>query len=225
MRIFRSFAVLTGLLLASAAGAQGGADLKGQCGSCHALEKPANPTVDRLWQRKGPDLWYAGDKFQRPWLVQWLQKPTVIRPGGVFWHDHVKPGEPRDTLDTAAVPKHMAVDAATAEKLADQLLALKSGLVPSDAFKASGPPGMMAKLAFGKLRGCSSCHQDAPGRGGLSAPELYDAGRRLQPNYVYAYTKDPQMFDRYIWMPRFELSELDLQRLTAYIASLGKEAQ
>lgn len=225
MRLFSSLAILTGFLLASTASAQAGADLKGQCGACHALEKPANPTVERLWERKGPDLWYAGDKFQRAWLVKWLQNPTTIRPGGVFFFKHVKPGEPRDTLSAADVPKHVAVDAATAGKLADELLKLKSGLVPADAFKAAGPPGPMGKLSFGKLRGCSSCHQDAPGQGGLSAPELYDAGARLQPNYVYAYTKDPQKFDRYIWMPRFELSEPDLQRLTAYIATLGKEAQ
>lgn len=224
MRIFSAVALVS-LSLASQAGAQGNADLRTQCGSCHALEKPANPTVDRLWQRKGPDLWYAGDKFQRAWLVKWLQNPTTIRPGGVFWHNYVKPGEPRDTLDIAAVPKHVAVDAASAEKFADSLLALKSGLVPNDAFKASGPPGPMGKLAFGKLRGCSSCHQDASGQGGLSAPELYDAGQRLQPNYIYAYTKDPQAFDRYIWMPRFSLSEAELQRITAYITTLGKEAQ
>lgn len=224
MRLFSSSVAMAGLLLAMPAAAQGVADLKAQCAGCHALEKPANPTVDRLWQRKGPDLWYAGDKFQRAWLVKWLQKPTVIRPGGVFWHNHVKPGEPRDTLDTAAVPKHMAVDAAAAEKLANALLTLKSGLVPADAFKG-GSPGPMGKLAFGKLRGCSSCHQDAPGQGGLSAPELYDAGARLQPNYVYAYTKDPQAFDRYIWMPRYELSEQSLQQLTGYIATLDKEAQ
>jgi len=209
--------------MATAAAAQGG-DLKTQCGACHALEKPANPTVDRLWERKGPDLWYAGDKFNRAWLVKWLQNPTTIRPGGVFYFKHAKPGEPRDTLDTASLPKHPAVDAATAGKLADELLKLKSGLVQAGVYKPAAP-NMMGKLAFGKLRGCSSCHQDKPGEGGLSAPELFDAAQRLQPDYVYAYTKDPQAFDRYIWMPRFTLSETDLQRLTAYIASLGKEAQ
>ena len=51
-------------------------ELVTQCASCHALTKPANPTVDHLWTRKGPDLWYAGDKFNRDWLVGWLQNPT-----------------------------------------------------------------------------------------------------------------------------------------------------
>ncbi|MGE5720947.1 MAG: cytochrome C [Sphingomonadales bacterium] len=206
------------------AGAQAGADLTARCASCHALAKPANPTVDRLWSRKGPDLWYAGDKFNREWLVQWLQKPTPIRPGGVLWFAHAKPGEPRDTLDTASVPPHPAVDAATAARLADSLMALKGGgLVTPGAFKAEGASLTMGQMAFGKLRGCVACHQDKPGQGGVSGPELYDAGQRLQPDYVYAYTKDPQSFDRFVWMPRLALSDTDLQRLTAYAASRGKE--
>lgn len=209
----------------AAVDAQGvSADLTTQCASCHALTKPADPTVDRLWSRKGPDLWYAGDKFNRDWLVAWLQKPTVIRPGGVLWFKHAKPGEPRDTLDTGAVEKHPAVDAATAEKFADALLQLKSdGLVPDGAFKPEAINMTMGKMAFGKLRGCVACHQDQPGQGGVSAPQLYDAGKRLRPDYVLAYTKDPQQFDRYVWMPRLTLSDPDLQRLTGYVASLGKE--
>lgn len=211
------------LAVAPTADAQVSPELKAQCGSCHALEKPANPTVDRLWSRKGPDLWYAGDKFNKPWLVNWLQKPTPIRPGGVLWFNHAKPGEPRDTLDPASVPKHPSFDAATATKMTDSLLTLKSGLVAADAFKPEGANAQMGKLAFAKLRGCVACHQAAPGEGGLSGPQLYDAGARLQPSYVFAYTQDPQKFDRYIWMPRLTLSDQDLTRITAYVTSLGKE--
>src|SRR3546814_16841271 len=82
----------------------------------------------------------------------------------------------------------------------------------------------MGKLAFGKLRGCVACHQDAQGQGGLSGPQLYDAGQRLRPDYVLTYTKDPQNFDTHVWMPTLPLPEPDLPRLTGYIASPGKEA-
>jgi mono/diheme cytochrome c family protein len=220
----RRLSILAGALALSIAGtaaAQGAGDLKSQCSSCHALEKPAAPSVERLWSRKGPDLWYAGAKFNRDWLVKWLQKPTPIRPGGVFWLKHAKPGEPRDTLDTASVPAHPAVDAAAAAKLADALMALKGdGVVTPGVFKAEGANLTMGKMAFGKLRGCVACHQDKAGEGGLSGPQLYDAGERLQPDYVHAYIKDPQAFDRFIWMPRLGLSEPDLQRITAYLATL-----
>ncbi|TXG81778.1 MAG: cytochrome C [Sphingomonadales bacterium] len=194
------------------------------CASCHALTRPDNPTVERLWSRKGPDLWYAGDKFNRDWLVSWLQNPTPIRPGGVMWFNHARPGEPRDTLDSASIEKHPAVDAATAPKLADALLQLKGdGLVTEGEFKAEGANLTMGKMAFGKLRGCIACHQDQAGQGGVSGPQLYDAGKRLRPDFVLAYTRDPQRFDRFIWMPRLTLSDPDLQRLTGYIESLGKE--
>ncbi|MBL8555777.1 MAG: c-type cytochrome [Phenylobacterium sp.] len=221
MRPAAILAAALSLFAAGPAAAQGAADLKGQCGGCHALEKPADPTVARLWSRKGPDLWYAGAKFNRDWLVAWLQKPTPIRPGGVLWFAHAKAGEPRDTLDTAGVPPHPAVDAAAAARLADALMALKGdGVVAPGAFKAEGANLTMGKMAFSKLRGCVACHQEKPGEGGLSGPRLYDGGQRLQPDYVLAYTKDPQAFDRFVWMPRLGLSEPDLQRITAYIASL-----
>lgn len=216
--------ILAGVLALAAAtpvAAQVPAELAAQCGGCHALEKPAAPTVDRLWTRKGPDLWYAGAKFNRDWLERWLQKPTVIRPGGVLWFKYARPGDPRDTLDAAAVPPHPAIEAAAAAKLADALMTLKGdGAVTGGAFRAEGANLTMGKLAFGKLRGCVACHQDKPGQGGVSGPQLYDAGERLQPDYVHAYVKDPQAFDRFVWMPRLGLSEPDLQRLTAYIASL-----
>jgi mono/diheme cytochrome c family protein len=220
-----SLVVLAFATRPAAVGAQGASpDLTAQCASCHALTKPADASLDRLWTRKGPDLWYAGDKFNRDWLVGWLQDPTPIRPGGVLWFKHAKPGEPRDTIDTAAVEKHPKVDAATAGKLADALLQLKSGgLVQEGAFKPEAVNMTMGKLAFGKLRGCVACHQDQPGQGGLSGPELYDAGKRLRPDYVIAYTKNPQQFDPHVWMPTLTLSEPDLQRLTGYVVSLGKE--
>lgn len=221
MRRLSFLASTVALSIAGSAAAQGAGDLKSQCGSCHALEKPAAPSVERLWSRKGPDLWYAGAKFNRDWLVKWLQKPTPIRPGGVLWFKHAKPGEPRDTLDTAGAPAHPAVDDAAAAKLADALMALKGdGVVTPGAFKAEGANLAMGKMAFGKLRGCVACHQDKSGEGGVSGPELYDAGERLQPDYVHAYIKDPQAFDRFVWMPRLGLSEPDLQRITAYLATL-----
>jgi len=212
------------LLAALAAGSAHAADtteLKRQCGECHAFEKPAEPSVDRLWTRKGPDLWYAGAKFNRAWLVEWLQKPTTIRPGGVLWFKHAKQGEPRDTIDPSGIASHLSVDAAAAEKLTDALMTLTGdGVVDAGAFKPEGVNLAFGKMAFGKLRGCVSCHQEKPGTGGLSGPELYDAGERLQPAYVLAYTKNPQAFDRFVWMPRLDLSDVDLQRITAYVASL-----
>lgn len=50
------------------------------CGSCHYTAGPAREKsiADQL-AKKGPELWYAGSKFQKPWLLAWLQDPKPIR--------------------------------------------------------------------------------------------------------------------------------------------------
>ena len=42
------------------------------CSGCHALAKPTDTSLGRLLTRKGPDLWFAGSKFNKEWLVGWL---------------------------------------------------------------------------------------------------------------------------------------------------------
>lgn len=208
---------------ALAAAASGPEILQSQCASCHALSKPADASIDRLWSRKGPDLWYAGVKFNKDWLVQWLQSPTVIRPAGVMYRNAVKPGEPgaNDAIDPGQVPAHMQLNAADAGAAADALLALgtDAGLVEKGAFKQEAP-NAMAALLFNKLRGCSSCHAAKSDGPPHSGPELFSAGDRLQPDYVVEYTRDPQKFDPHIWMPKLELTDADIQRLTAYLMTL-----
>lgn len=193
------------------------------CTGCHALTEPDEMSLDRLWERKGPDLFYAGVKYNKPWLVKWLQNPTRIRPAGEFYYKHIKTGEKTDVVDESTLEPHMKLSKSGAEAVADALMALKGpdGLVEEGGFKGKKVSARLGRMFFGKLRGCSSCHQDEPGKGGLSGPELYTAGERLQPDYIYSYTKDPQKIDPYIWMPKFDLSEKDLQRLTGYIVQLS----
>lgn len=201
-----------------------GADLlKSQCMSCHALAKPQDSTIDRLYSRKAPDLYYAGVKFNKDWLVGWLQNPTVIRPGGVMYSSNVKAGAPGtpDEIDTAKLQPHLKLSAADAQAAAEALMTLgvNDGLLQKGAYQAPSSPGM-ASLLFNKLRGCASCHSAKPGSGGLSGPELYSAGDRLQSDYVVEYIRNPQKFDPHVWMPKLELNDADVQKLAAYLATL-----
>ncbi|MCP4830277.1 MAG: c-type cytochrome, partial [Proteobacteria bacterium] len=51
------------------------------CQSCHYTQGPATEkTIADQLAKKGPELWYAGSKFQRPWLETWLVDPQPIRP-------------------------------------------------------------------------------------------------------------------------------------------------
>src|SRR5665647_1027581 len=77
--------------------------LQKDCVTCHNLKGPAPQTLQALWDRKGPDLFYAGNKYRREWLVEWLQKPKRIRPAGEFYEKHIKPGVKRDEVDATTL--------------------------------------------------------------------------------------------------------------------------
>lgn len=62
-----------GLAVACVGDAYAGNGLDPSCAAYHALVKPTDTSIDRLWTRKGPDLWYAGSKFNADWLVAWLR--------------------------------------------------------------------------------------------------------------------------------------------------------
>src|SRR5512139_2582645 len=98
--------------------------LKSQCVSCHAIAKPESASRDRLWERKGPDLYYAGSKFNRPWLEKWLQNPVRIRPAGELYTKHIKGGDKEDVVDESTMTSHMSLSKADAEAVADALMAL-----------------------------------------------------------------------------------------------------
>jgi mono/diheme cytochrome c family protein len=198
--------------------------LEAQCASCHALNAPEKTDIDRLWQRQGPDLHYAGSKFNRPWLEQWLQDPKPIRPAGVLYTRHIKGSDKEDVIDGATLKPHPKLSAADAVVAAEALMALKAPaeLIAADGFKGGKVSATMGAMFFNKLRGCSACHQSAPDVGGRSGPELYSAAARLQPDYIYSYMKHPQKIDPLVWMPDLSLSEPDAQRLTGYILTLGE---
>lgn len=199
--------------------------LKSQCISCHAVSKPESAGLDHLWERKGPDLHYAGNKFKQAWLEKWLQDPVRIRPAGVLYTRHIKGGDKEDVVDESTLTPHVKLAKAEAEAVAEALMALTvPDLVDKGAFKGEKVSMTMGGMFFGKLRGCGACHMAKPDSGGSSGPELYTASERLQADYIYSYTKDPQKFDPRIWMPTLRLAEPDLQRLTGYILQLGAQA-
>lgn len=135
----------------------------------------------------------------------------------------VKPGAggSADVVDATALQPHpkLGADDAAAAATALMELGLQDGLVQKGAFK-NDPPGGMAALLFNKLRGCASCHSAKPGGGGASGPELYTAGARLQADYVVEFVNNPQKFDPKVWMPHLNLTNADIQKLTAYLMTL-----
>jgi mono/diheme cytochrome c family protein len=218
------------VLLACTAGAaatDGMSILKGDCSGCHDLNGPAPATLQELRERKGPDLFYAGNKYRQEWLESWLQEPTRIRPAGMFYADHVTTSEEGDLIDESGLGDHPALSAADAEAVASALMTLRAGdeLIKSGEYKEGTIGLSMGEMMFDKFRGCLACHEIEPGYGGLSGPEVYTAAKRLQPDWMISYMRDPQAWDPRSFMPNRRLTDSDLQKLVHYMRALAEEVE
>ncbi len=198
--------------------------LKAQCVACHSITGPAPQTLKALWDRKGPDLFYAGNKYREEWLVEWLQRPTRIRPAGEFYGNHIKPGTKNDEVDAATLKDHVVLSKADAVAVAAELMKLKAHdeLIAKEKIEPGTISKQMGEMAFDKFLGCIACHRIEPDYGGLSGPELYTAGKRLQPEFIASYIRSPQAWDPLIWMPNKHVTDANIQKLVHYLELLSK---
>jgi len=221
----------------SSAGEGGLELLKLQCAACHDLKGPAPQTIHELWKRDAPDLFYAGDKFRREWLVAWLQKPVRIRPAGVNYlrninsmpvhQDSSKVGRKFDVLWGSVLKplKHITLNKADANLAADALMQMKPhyALIANEKLDTSKKVTLdQGELLIDKINGCLSCHQIEPGYGGYTGAELYTAGRRLQPEYMLSFIKRPKNWDPKIWMPNLHVTDENAQKIVNYLILLSK---
>ena len=221
--------VLTASLLGLPFGvmaADGMAVLKAGCVDCHSITGPAPQTLKALWDRKGPDLFYAGNKYREEWLVEWLQRPTRIRPAGQFYGNHIKPGTKNDEVDAATLKDHVVLSKADAVAVAAELMKLKphDELIAKEKIEPGTISKQMGEMAFDKFLGCIACHRIEPDYGGLSSPELYTAGKRLQPEFIASYIRSPQAWDPLIWMPNKHVTDANIQKLVHYLELLSKDS-
>lgn len=182
-----------------------------ECGACHYTEGPAreNTIADQL-AKLGPELWYAGSKFQADWLLAWLQDPQSIRP---LKFNSLTEENPDD---------HPALGTGEAVDVADFLMGLTSDVVEAGVIKPKKNP--KGRLIFTKKMPCSGCHQYEARKkitGGLTGPSLVGAGERLNPDWIYAYLANPEVFKPVKMMPVFVgiLSEKDMKNVSAYVAN------
>jgi mono/diheme cytochrome c family protein len=197
-----------------------------QCVSCHDMTGPAPTTLAALWTRKGPDLFYAGNKYRQDWLASWLQTPARIRPAGMFYADHIKTTTDGDVVDKTTLTAHPALPAESALAVAKYLMTLtsRSALITAGDYKPGKISPAMGEMMFDKFRGCLACHQIEPGYGGASGPEVYTVVRRLQADYLISFMRNPQAWDPRTFMPNKKLKEQDLQKLVHYFRGLSEVA-
>jgi len=189
------------------------------CRECHRFsseEKESN---------KGPDLFYAGDKFYNNWLYKFLQSPMVIREVNVFSGSNLLREESR-TIDP-----HVALKEDESERVTNFLMTLRLpnlelGKVNEEPLSKS--ERARAKVLFERTFGCISCHRAlnlvGKVRGGVSGPSLINSGERLKPDWVFHWLKTPQQFMHEGRMPVYDMNEEITVLITKYILSIGKNS-
>jgi mono/diheme cytochrome c family protein len=204
--------------------------VEAQCAACHALTVPdqAALTLQEKIDRKGPPLYYAGQKYQQQWLANWLQQPTRITPsGGEFWSNAVVVTDEGDEVDEAKLQPHMALNAADAKAASDYLMTLVPfpELTPASGYKPGKVNKMLAEKDFRKFKGCAGCHRDEPDFGGVTGPELYTAMNRLQPDFVASYIANPKAWDPHTLMPVRDLNDPSIFKLMNYLNQIKEPQQ
>jgi mono/diheme cytochrome c family protein len=196
---------------ASPAAGKAAFEVKG-CSGCHYTDGPAREkTIDDQLAKKGPELWYAGSKFQKAWLAKWLVDPKPIRPMQF------------NNLMEENSGGHPKLASADAGPITAFLMSLTSDAVEAGKVKPKKNP--KGRQIFIKKMPCSGCHQYTGRKkkisGGRSGPSLVDAGVRLNPDWILAYLKKPKVFKPVKMMPVFAglLSDKDMKNVARYVAS------
>ncbi len=159
--------------------------LQQACVQCHRLEG----TADSRFNLRAPDLIWAGSKYQRPWLIQWLTgKEAPLYAKGYRW-------------DLSEGPmKHPAVTDAEANAIADYFE--KHNMDPRvkvgafDVSKVSNFDATFGGMAY-KAHACLGCHTiEENGRliGGPQSTALQNAGQRYNLDWLYRFGQNPQDF-------------------------------
>ena len=200
--------------------------LQKDCVSCHNINGSAAQTLKEAFAKKGPDLSYAGNKYRQEWLVSWLQKPERIRPAGMYYGEHIKPGSKGDEIDASTLTDHVALPKADATAIAAELMKLKphDDLIAKEKIEPGTITKQMGEMNFDKFWGCMACHLIEPDFGGFSGPELYTAGKRLQPEFMASFIRNPQAWEPKTWMPNKEVSNGGIQKMVNYLQVLSKES-
>ena len=197
---------------ASPAAGKAAFEVKG-CSGCHYTDGPAKEKsiADQL-AKKGPELWYAGSKFQAAWLKGWLQDPKPIR--------HLA----YNSLTKKNAGDHPKLSGGDAGNVADFLMSKTTSEVKAGVIKPK--KSLKGKKIFTKKMPCTGCHQSASKKGkvtgGFSGPTLVGVGKRLNPDWIYAYLKNPSHFKPFKAMPTFAgiLKDKDLKNVSKHVSNL-----
>lgn len=184
------------------------------CAECHRL----SGTPTSRFELKAPDLMWAGVKYQRDWLLRWLEgKEENLYPNSYRWDK--SQGEFR----------HMALSSKDAVAVADYFEKnLLDPRVQKGVFNLKNLTER--EVAFGesvyKDFSCFGCHQIMEGgkkAGGPISVTLYGAGKRYNLDWLYRFAANPQDFTPHSGEYLADLTSLQVRYLLGYLMVQGVE--
>jgi cbb3-type cytochrome oxidase cytochrome c subunit len=191
------------------------------CASCHAVHNTLQNLAGQLQKpHLGPDLTRIGSKVKSSWLEAWLSDPTTYNPATVM---------PRYRFN-----------------------AQQAGLLTA-YFEAKTDPNLLARVHLAAAapqqidrgqrqvmeRGCASCHEiNGVKKPEGFAPELSRVGSKplveiafaagvphTLPDYIADKIRNPRAFAPTLKMPRFRITEAQIDVLTTALLALTERAQ
>jgi mono/diheme cytochrome c family protein len=157
-----------------------------------------------------PNLAYEGSKVRGEWLLSFLREPHQIRP-----------------LSQARMPT-FPLQPQEAVELRDYIMMMfVDERVPRDPQVAQAITPELAqqgeKLYWEKYP-CFTCHQIQGKTGGAAVgPDLTDAWKRLNPDWMVQWIKNPQAFDPASLMPNLGVSDAEAIALVAYLEQVSRQ--
>lgn len=193
---------------------RGAALVEEQCAGCHRFEGEPRSK----FRLEGPDLMWAGQKYRRDWLVGWLRGEEPSPYAGPYRWDE----------EGAAAP-HPELGAEDAEAVADWLAQVRDPeRVEEGAFDPSSLTELDVEMGARWFRdySCIGCHpvmEEGRPVGGPISTHFFDAGRRYDPDWVYAFNRKPPAFTPHSGEYEADLSERKVRQVTGYILTQGVE--
>jgi mono/diheme cytochrome c family protein len=191
----------------------GGAKIvKSTCIQCHRIE--GRPAPRRT--KKAPDLIWAGNKYQRHWLVAWLQNPDFKHyPVGYDFRPERR-------------KRHLALPADQAIAVAAYLTIRKDSRIKEGMMKPGTPEQLQRGEKLYREHGCQNCHL-TPAKtskgytGGTSSTSFIKINERLNADWVFRFNQNPNDFepDSGAYIPNPPLPDEDIYAITAYMMTLN----
>lgn len=165
---------------------------KARCLTCHNIRGEGGTYA--------PELTFAGSKLTREWIVDFLERPDIIRP--------IRQQMPRFYLTEE--------EAKIAANYIKKNFVSKE--ISTDLFKET--KGDEERIEKGKKffydYGCNACHA-AGSLGGVIGPNFGRVGDRLEPGYIYSHLKDPQHAGLDTAEPRYNLTDEEITNLVHFL--------